>query len=54
MKVGVIPINIGVQTADQVVQTAQLVESLGYESVWTFEHVIAREIRLQIPLQQIW
>ena len=40
MKVGVIPINIGVQAADQVVQTAQLVESLGYESVWTFEHVI--------------
>ena len=40
MKVGVIPINIGVQTAGQVVQTAQLVESLGYESVWTFEHVI--------------
>ena len=36
MKVGVIPINIGVQTAGQVVQTAQLVESLGYESVWTF------------------
>ena len=40
MKVGVIPINIGVQNAGQVVQTAQLVESLGYESVWTFEHVI--------------
>ena len=40
MKVGVIPINIGVQAADQVVKTAQLVESLGYESVWTFEHVI--------------
>ena len=40
MKVGVIPINIGVQTAGQVVQTAQLVESLGYESVWTFEHVM--------------
>ena len=40
MKVGIIPINIGVQSADQVVQTAQLVESLGYESVWTFEHVI--------------
>jgi probable F420-dependent oxidoreductase len=40
MKVGVIPINVGVQSADQIVQTAQLVESLGYESVWTFEHVI--------------
>ena len=40
MKVGVIPVNIGVQSADQVVQTAQFVESLGYESVWTFEHVV--------------
>ena len=28
MKVGIIPINIGVQSADQIVQTAQLVESL--------------------------
>lgn len=40
MKVGIIPINIGVQSAGDIVQTAQLVESLGYESVWTFEHVI--------------
>ena len=40
MKVGVIPVNIGVQSSDQVVQTAQFVESLGYESVWTFEHVV--------------
>ena len=40
MKVGIIPVNIGVQNAQQVVQTAQFVESLGYESVWTFEHVI--------------
>ena len=40
MKIGVIPVNIGVQAADQMVQMAQLVESLGYESVWTFEHVV--------------
>ena len=40
MKIGVIPVNIGVQSADQMVQMAQLVESLGYESVWTFEHVV--------------
>lgn len=40
MKVGIIPINIGVQAGDQMIQVAQLAESLGYESVWTFEHVI--------------
>ena len=40
MKVGIIPINIGVQSPAQIVQTAQLIESLGYESAWTFEHVI--------------
>lgn len=40
MKIGVIPINIGVQAGEQIVQIAQLAESLGYESVWTFEHVI--------------
>ena len=40
MKVGIIPINIGVQSGEQIVQVAQLAEELGYESVWTFEHVI--------------
>ena len=40
MKIGIIPVNVGVQSAEQLVQLAQLVESLGYESVWTFEHVI--------------
>ena len=41
MKFGLIPVNIGVQSPDQIVELAQLAESLRFESVWTFEHVIA-------------
>lgn len=40
MKFGVIPINIGVQSAEQVVEGARIAEDLGFESVWTFEHVM--------------
>ena len=40
MKVGIIPVNIGVESAEQIVSLAKLAESLRYESVWTFEHVI--------------
>ncbi len=40
MKIGIIPVNIGVQSGEQMIQAAQFAESLGYESVWTFEHVI--------------
>jgi probable F420-dependent oxidoreductase len=40
MKLGIIPINIGAQSGEQLIQSAQFAESLGYESVWTFEHVI--------------
>ncbi len=40
MKIGLIPINIGFENVDQIVGTAQLAESVGIESVWTFEHVI--------------
>ena len=40
MKLGLIPINIGVANLEQMVGVAQQAESLGYESVWTFEHVI--------------
>lgn len=39
MKIGVVPINIGVP-GDVMIQHAQLAESAGLESVWTFEHVI--------------
>ena len=40
MKIGLIPINIGFENVDQIVGTAQLAESVGIESLWTFEHVI--------------
>lgn len=40
MKFGIIPINIGVQSFEQMVGLAQQAEQLGFESVWTFEHVI--------------
>ncbi|MEM7100265.1 MAG: LLM class F420-dependent oxidoreductase [Pseudomonadota bacterium] len=40
MKFGLIPVNIGVESVDQMVGLAQLAENSGFESVWTFEHVI--------------
>ena len=40
MKVGIIPVNIGVESVEQIIGLSQLAESLKYESVWTFEHVI--------------
>jgi probable F420-dependent oxidoreductase len=39
MKFGLIPVNIGVQP-EQMVGMAQLAEGSGFESVWTFEHVV--------------
>ncbi len=40
MKVGLIPVNMGVEHVDQMIAIAQKAESVGIESVWTFEHVI--------------
>jgi len=40
MKFGIIPVNIGVQSVDQITGLAQLAEKSGLESVWTFEHVL--------------
>jgi probable F420-dependent oxidoreductase len=40
MKVALIPINIGMESVEQIVGLAQLAESLGFESVWTFEHAM--------------
>ncbi len=40
MKFGIVPINIGIQSPDQSIGLAQLAEGSGFESVWTFEHVV--------------
>jgi probable F420-dependent oxidoreductase len=40
MKIGLIPVNVGVPNAQSMIGMAQLAESLGFESVWTFEHAI--------------
>ena len=40
MKFGIVPVNIGITAAEQLVGLAQVAEAHGVESVWTFEHVI--------------
>lgn len=40
MKFGIIPVNIGIRSIEQMVGLVRLAEELGFESVWTFEHVI--------------
>ena len=40
MKFGLVPINIGAQSIEHMVGLATAAEGLGFESVWTFEHVI--------------
>lgn len=40
MKLGLIPINIGMDSLENLVGFAQYAESLGFESLWTFEHVM--------------
>jgi probable F420-dependent oxidoreductase len=40
MKLGLIPVNIGMNDPAQITGLAQLAEAAGFESVWTFEHVI--------------
>lgn len=41
MKVGIVPVNAGAFLGQgRLVELAQLFEQLGYESMWTFEHVI--------------
>ena len=40
MKIGLIPVNVGVPNVQAMVGMAQLAEGLGFESLWTFEHAI--------------
>jgi len=40
VKLGLIPVNIGVPSVDAMVGMARHAEAVGFESVWTFEHVI--------------
>jgi probable F420-dependent oxidoreductase len=40
MKLGLIPINIGMDSLENLVGLAQYAESLDFESLWTFEHVM--------------
>lgn len=40
MKVGLIPVNMGVANVEQIVAMAQKAEEVGIESAWTFEHVL--------------
>ncbi len=40
MKVGLIPVNIGVPNVEAMLAIAEKAEQVGVESVWTFEHVV--------------
>jgi len=44
MKIGIVPVNAGGFLGDgELIRLARLFEELGYESMWTFEHVIVPE-----------
>jgi probable F420-dependent oxidoreductase len=40
MKIGLIPVNVGVRDMEQMAGLAKKAESVGFESLWTFEHVV--------------
>lgn len=40
MKIGLIPINMGVKSLEEMIALAQHAENCGVESVWTFEHTM--------------
>lgn len=40
VKVGIVPFNVGVANAEELVARARTAEAVGLESIWTFEHVV--------------
>ena len=40
MKIGLIPVNLGIGNVEQLLATCRKAEEVGVESVWTFEHVV--------------
>ena len=40
MKFGLVPVNVGVKSVEEMVGLAQYIESIGFESAWTFEHAV--------------
>ena len=52
MKFGLIPVNVGVKSIEQIVGYSQLAESVGIESVWTFRaRDCSPRLRLEVSLQ---
>ncbi len=43
MKIGLIPVNVGVQSIEKMLALAELAEERGVDSLWTFEHVVVPE-----------
>jgi len=48
MKIGVVGINIGARSGEEIIEFARVAEELGLESIWTFEHVMV-PIEYQSP-----
>lgn len=40
MKFGLVPVNVGLKSVEEMVGLAQYIESIGFESAWTFEHAM--------------
>ena len=53
MKIGLVPVNVGVKSVEQMVGLAQFAESIGVESAWTFEHaMVPQDYSSKYPYSQ--